>query len=81
MIVRLKLFAVASQLAGANEIEIDLPEQATVGDVREQFVEKVPALASIADHLLFAVNNEYAPVDQVVPPGAEVACIPPVSGG
>jgi molybdopterin converting factor subunit 1 len=81
MTVRVKLFAVARQLAGAPTVELQVAETVTVGDVRRALVERVPALAALAAHLAFAVNAEYAPDSAAVPPNAEVACIPPVSGG
>jgi molybdopterin converting factor small subunit len=38
-------------------------------------------LAVVLRHAMFAVNTDYAADDTVIPPRAEVACIPPVSGG
>ena len=81
MIVRLKLFAVARQLAGSDTLELEVADQAIIADVRRALAERVPALAPLAGHLLFSINQEYAPETMVVPAGAEVACIPPVSGG
>ncbi len=31
--------------------------------------------------MMAAVNHEYAAEEQVIPPGAEIAFFPPVSGG
>ena len=81
MIVEVKLFAAARQLAGADSIDIELPDQATVGDLRKALIASVPALGGIAARAMFAVNADYAPESAVIPAGAEVACIPPVSGG
>jgi molybdopterin converting factor subunit 1 len=81
MTVRVQMFAVAKDLAGAASVELALPEGARVADVRHALVERVPRLAPLAASLLFAVNAEYAQDDAPLPPGADVACIPPVSGG
>ena len=81
MIVRLQLFALAKQLAERDVFELQLPEGATVGDLRRRLVEEVPALADLAPHVLFAVDAEYAADATPIRSGAEVACIPPVSGG
>ena len=81
MIVRLKLFAVARQLAERDVIELELPEAATVGELRRRLVEVVPALAELAGHMLFAVDAQYADDATPIPAAADVACIPPVSGG
>jgi len=81
MIVQVKLFAVAKQLANAATVTIELPTDATVGHLRTALLQQVPALSGIASMLLFAVNHDYASDDAILPEHADVACIPPVSGG
>jgi molybdopterin synthase catalytic subunit/molybdopterin converting factor small subunit len=62
--------------AGTGEVTVELPEGARVRDA-------LAALGGIADGLplVMAVNREYAPEDQVLDAGDELALIPPVSGG
>jgi sulfur-carrier protein len=81
MKVRLKLFAVARQLAGHDTLELELPTGATVAQLRASLVAQVPALAGIVRHVMFAIGIEYADDTTVLSDGADVACIPPVSGG
>jgi molybdopterin converting factor subunit 1 len=81
MKVRVKLFAVARQRAGRDWIEVDLPAAATVRQLRGALVEQCPPLADVIPHVRFAVNSEYAPDAAAIPASAEVALIPPVSGG
>ncbi len=81
MIVRVKLFAVARQLAGSEEIEVDVQEPATIAALRVAIGRQFPQLASILRPALFAINTEYSGDSTAVPPDSEVACIPPVSGG
>jgi molybdopterin synthase catalytic subunit/molybdopterin synthase sulfur carrier subunit len=76
-----QLFAVAKDLAGRSVVELDLPTGATVADVRHALAEQVPALATLLPRMMFAVNADYATDAAVIPPDADVACIPPVSGG
>ncbi len=80
-LVRVKMFAVAKQVAGADAVHLELPDAATVSDLRRALLSKLPALDGMSNLLLFAVNGEYAGDQTPLPPGAEVACIPPVSGG
>lgn len=75
------LFARARDLAGAEKIEIELPDEARISDVRQGLLRFVPALAPLAQSLLFAVDNNYAADETLVPLNAEIACFPPVSGG
>lgn len=79
--VKVKLFAVAKQIANAECVTVELPEGATVGDLRKTLLVKLPALAGMSSLLRFAVNSEYASDRTPIPTDAEIACIPPVSGG
>lgn len=81
MLVELKLFAVARQRAGRPTLSLEIPEGARVADLRRALAATCPDLAPLVPALLFAVNAEYASDDQPIPPGADLAAIPPVSGG
>lgn len=81
MIVRVKLFAAFRQVARQDEMALDLPAGSTVDDVRQALARSVPALAELARHARFAIDQHYAGPDTVVQEGDDVACIPPVSGG
>src|SRR5205807_4699522 len=60
MKVRVKLFAVAKELAARDELTIDVPTGATVSDLRDAVAAASPALAQIVPHALWAVGAEYA---------------------
>ena len=82
MLIRLKLFAVARQRAsGADVVEVQLPEGATVHDLRAALAAQHPALAALLAQVRFAINSDYASDATIIPSDAEVALIPPVSGG
>lgn len=81
MTVRLKLFAVAKQFVGSDSIEFELDEGATIMDLRDALLRRVPELVPMQDSLRFAVNSEYAEDDTRIEAADELACIPPVSGG
>ncbi len=81
MNARVRLFAVARLIAGRDRIEIDLSEGATVADLRRALAERVPELAGILGQVTFAVGTTYADDTTPLSPNADVACIPPVSGG
>jgi sulfur-carrier protein len=76
-----KVFALARQLAGQETLAVDLPPGATVADLRGAIAAQHPALADLVAHALFAVNADYANDAAPIPAGADLACIPPVSGG
>ncbi len=81
MRIRVRLFAVARQTAGSDSVEIDLPDGATIGQLRLALARQVPALTTAVEHATFAMNTQYAADETTIHPDAEVACIPPVSGG
>jgi molybdopterin converting factor subunit 1 len=81
MNIRVKLFAAARQRAGCDVATLQLPQGATVAQVREKLIERYPDLAGLSVHLVFAIDAEYAQDDAPVSENAEIACIPPVSGG
>lgn len=79
--MEVKLFAVARQIAGGDSIHVELADGATVRDLRAAMERAYPELAPILRRAMIAVNTDYAGDDTVIPASAEVACIPPVSGG
>jgi molybdopterin converting factor subunit 1 len=81
MTLRIKLFAIARQRLGRDEVEVTLPEAATAADLRRALAEQFPAIADVLPHIRIAVNSSYANDAMLIPAGAEVALIPPVSGG
>jgi len=79
--INVKLFARASELAGTNELELDLPQSARVADIRTALAAQLPDLAPLVPQLLVAVGTDYADDAQPLFSNAEVSCFPPVSGG
>lgn len=81
MIVYVQLFAAGRDAVGAATVEVELPEPATVADLRRALGEQYPPLQPTLGQAMVAVNHEYANNNQPLPPQAELALIPPVSGG
>jgi molybdopterin synthase catalytic subunit len=81
MTVTILLFAQARDLAGRSSVTIELPDGSRTQDALAAVVRAHPALAAIAPHLAVAVNGALGPASAPLPPRAEVALLPPVSGG
>jgi molybdopterin converting factor subunit 1 len=80
--VKVLLFAsLKDRNGGRNLIEIDLPEDGTVRDLKDQVARTIPDLREAVRIVLVAVDHEYAADDAIIPSGAEIAMFPPVSGG
>ena len=81
MTVRVRLFAILKERAGTDEVEVDLPDSATVADAIAA-IARLPGLGGLSGgSARMAVNREYAAADTRLGPGDELALIPPVSGG
>jgi molybdopterin converting factor subunit 1 len=81
VVVVIHLFAVARQLAGTPSVDIEISEHGTVEMLRTALAEAIPALREALPRLRIAVDSEYVDDSFMLRPGAEVAIIPPVSGG
>ncbi len=81
MTVRVRLFARARDLAGADAVTVRLSPDATVAELRRQLAAEYPALAGLLGRCAVAVNGEFAEDALALPLSAEVALLPPVSGG
>jgi molybdopterin converting factor subunit 1 len=75
------LFARARDIVGSDQVTVELPEGATVADLRRCVRETYPRLADLLARSDVAVADEFAEDGEVLPPAAEIALLPPVSGG
>jgi molybdopterin synthase catalytic subunit len=71
-----RLFAGLRERAGADQLELELPEGARVADALAKVQHLAPGVS-----LVLAVNREYADEAMVLSAGDELAVVPPVSGG
>jgi molybdopterin synthase catalytic subunit len=72
--ISVRLFAGLRERAGADRVELELPDDARAGDV-------LAAMGLEPGQCIVALDREYARPDERVRPDHEVALIPPVSGG
>lgn len=81
MRVKVLYFAGLRALAGVREEMVELPEAATVEQVREVLARRRPELEAALESAVTAVNREFASPGDAVREGDEIAFFPPVSGG
>lgn len=81
MSVRILVFAVLRDLLGCAEVVIETNGPVTVGALRTILTQQHPNVAGTLERSVFAVNQQFATNSTVIAEGAEVAIIPPVSGG
>jgi molybdopterin converting factor subunit 1 len=81
MVIKLRFFASVRERLGMAEALWQGSGHETVGTVWEALKRSHPELASLANSLAFAVNQEYVDKDYPLKDNDELALIPPVSGG
>ncbi|CAN5717319.1 molybdenum cofactor biosynthesis protein MoaE [soil metagenome] len=81
MHVRVRFFALQRIQTGLRELELELPESATVEAAWAALVAAFPQLAPASSSVRFARNGSYVDASEDLAEGDELAVIPPVAGG
>ncbi len=81
MRIRVLAFASASDALGAAELVVELPAGSRVADLRSLLEARHPGLAVLWPRLAVAVDGEVVSGETTLAEDAEVALLPPVSGG
>ena len=76
-----RLFAGLHQLVGERDLEMTLPDGATIEQLRDKLGDLYPVVQAFLPTLVCAVDEEYVPPGHLLRDGDHVALIPPVSGG
>lgn len=81
--VAVKFFGMLRQVAGRDEIQLELKRPCPVRALVQSLQESHPKLSSLCDEkkILISVNEEMARPETVVKDGDEIAFMPPFSGG
>lgn len=81
MKVRAQFFSRLRDETGVAEVEMEMPDEATVGDLLAKLFADFPKLAKWDAHILTAVGVEYVGRDHALKPNEAVAIMPSVQGG
>ena len=81
MKIRLLAFASAGDALGASELDLEMPDGSRVADLRDRLDRDHPRLAPLWPRLAVAVDGRVVSPETPLSDGAEVALLPPVSGG
>ena len=73
-------FGITRDITGKGEIEFDIAEGGTVGDLKASLAAHFTGFATLRTYAV-AVNGEYGDDNQILTAGDDIALIPPVSGG
>ena len=79
--IKLLFFATLRDRAGTRSMELEIPANLTVQGLKDKLSNEYPNLKDSMSSVLITINREYAFDEAVIPPNAELAMFPPVSGG
>jgi molybdopterin converting factor subunit 1 len=79
--IKLLFFATLRDRAGAKSLELDIPVDMTIQELKDRLSNEYPNLKESMKSVLITINREYAFDEAIVPMNAEIAMFPPVSGG
>lgn len=79
--IKILFFATIKDRAGTKSMELDIPSEMTIQQLKEKLANEHPNLKDSLKAVLMTINREYAFDDAVIPSNAEIALFPPVSGG
>ena len=82
MVINVMMFGIAREIFGESpyKLNYNFSENLSVGTLRMILEDTKPELEKLGSYMI-AVNNEYAPAEQLIKKNDEIAVIPPVSGG
>ena len=81
MKVRVQFYAQLRDLIGLRQLELELPDSATVRDLLEQLYVQRPALRAHDKSILIGAGLELVDRNNKLKPGEEISIMPPVQGG
>ena len=81
MEIRVQFFSQLRNLAGTQELKLELPDKSTVSDLLEKLYQRMPALRSHDNSILVGVGVEFAKRDYQLKAGDDISIMPPVQGG
>jgi len=81
MKVRAQFYAQLRELVGNHELEVEVPQDATVRELLEKVYAQKPSLRGHDKSILVGAGLEFVDRNYKLKPGEEIAIMPPVQGG
>jgi molybdopterin converting factor small subunit len=81
MKINVKLFYQLKQRAGTSSLEVDMPDKATIKDLRTWLEREYPSLRTHLDNVMVLMNKKIVLDEDELFDQAEVSFMTPVGGG
>ena len=79
--ITINLFYHLKEKAGTSKVQVEIPETATMKDLKQILIKQYPALESQLDNILMLINQKIAVDEDKIPKGAQVSFLTPIGGG
>lgn len=79
--IHIRYFASLREIVGLSEESINIHEETSVAQIREQLATRYPRLQTILERSISAVNRRYVAGDTILHEGDELVFVPPMGGG
>jgi molybdopterin converting factor small subunit len=81
MNIRVQFYAQLRELIGVHDLDLELPQGATVRELLEEIYMQQPALRAHDKSMLVGAGLEFVDRNYKLNPGEKIAIMPPVQGG
>lgn len=81
MLVKVRFYAFYREITGAEVIDFELEEGASLGDLIEKIKQQYPVLQLKPDEIIVSLNGRSMPLSTSLHEGDVVSFLPPVTGG
>jgi molybdopterin converting factor small subunit len=79
--ITVKLFYNLKERAGTDQINLEIPAQSTILDLKLLLIGKYPALESHLNNIMILINQKIALDEDQISEGAQVSFLTPIGGG
>ena len=79
--IRVLFFGMLKEITGRSEEQLELPAGSTLADVFDHYAALTPRLHGMTRSIVLAQNHAFSQRSEPVIDNAEIAFLPPVSGG
>ncbi len=81
MRIKVQFFSQLKEIAGTNELALDLPDGSTVADLLAHLYERFPKLENWDASILVGIGVDFVGRNHVIQSHDQIAIMPPVQGG
>ena len=79
--ITINLYYHLKDKAGTNKINLEIPENSTIKELKVLLIHDYPALQSQLDNIMMLINQKIVVDEDKIPQNAQVSFLTPIGGG